>query len=515
LLNASSGLARLATGAFVTGFAEYGNYDALGLAELVRNKEVSPGELLEEAIGRIERVNPRINAVIHKMYDHARDIARGALPGGPFTGVPFLIKDLLAVYAGQPMRHGSRSMRDFVPDHDSELVKRFKATGVITMGKTNTPELGLSPTTEPALFGPTHNPWDLTRTPSGSSGGSAAAVAARIVPMARGGDGGGSIRTPASACGVFGLKPSRGRNPVGPDIGEIWHGAVAEHVLTRSVRDSAAMLDATAGPDVGAPYVAPAPERPFAEEVGRDPGKLRIAYSVHSLLGEHVDSECITGVERTVELLRELGHEVVMAAPALDRKRFMRAYITLVAGETAADIEQSATLRGRKIPARELEISTRILQLLGNKISASYFNLACRYLQGVTRELGSFMVDHDLFLSPTLAQLPFVSGTLQPTRMESGVLKALSLINSGNVLKALGIIDVFAAKVFEFSAYTPVFNVTGQPAMSVPLHWSEQGLPVGMHFVARYGDEATLFRMAGQLERARPWADRKPPVCAD
>jgi amidase len=499
----------------VSGFAEYGDYDALGLAELVRRREVSPTELIEEAIRRIEAVNPRINAIIHKMYDRARQTAGRALPEGPFTGVPFLIKDLLATYAGEPMRHGSRSMRDYVPDHDSELVKRFKATGVITLGKTNTPELGLSPTTEPVLFGPTHNPWDTRRTPSGSSGGSAAAVAARIVPMASGGDGGGSIRTPASACGVFGLKPSRGRNPVGPDIGEIWHGAVVEHVLTRSVRDSAAMLDATSGPDMGAPYVAPAPERPFLDEVGRDPGKLRIAYTTTSLLGDHVDRECITGVERTAALLRELGHEVVVDVPALDRKQFLRAYITLVAGETAADIEQSAAMLGRKIPARELEISTRILQLLGKRISAAYFNQACRYLQGVTRDLGVFLDRYDAFLSPTLAQPPLLTGTLQPTRMESGVLKALSLLNSSNVLEAIGIIDIFTSKVFGFSAYTPVFNVTGQPAMSVPLYWSEQGLPIGMHFVASYGDEAMLFRLAGQLEQARPWAGRKPPISAD
>jgi amidase len=340
-------------------------------------------------------------------------------------------------------------------------------------------------------------------------------VAARIVPMAGGGDGGGSIRTPASACGIFGLKPSRGRNPVGPDIGEIWHGAVAEHVLTRSVRDSAAMLDATSGPDVGAPYMAPAPERPFLDEVGRDPGTLRIACTTTSLLGDHVDRECVTGVERTASLLGELGHEVVMDAPRLDRKQFIRAYITLVAGETAADIEQMAATRGRKVRARELEVSTRVLHLLGKRMSAAHFNQACRYLQGVTRELGAFLARYDAFLTPTLAQPPHVTGTLQPTRMETGVLEALRLLGSGKVFEVLHVIDTFGPKVFAFSAYTPVFNVTGQPAMSVPLHWSEQGLPIGMHFAARYGDEATLFRLAGQLERARPWAGRKPPVCAD
>lgn len=496
-------------------FVRYGDHDALGLAELVRKKEISPLELVEEAIRRIEAVNPRINAVVHKMYDHARDMAMSKLPEGPFTGVPFLLKDLLASYAGHPMRCGSRAMRDYVPDHHSELVKRFLRAGVIPIGKTNTPEFGLVPVTEPELCGPTHNPWDPTRTPSGSSGGSAAAVAACMVPMASGGDGGGSIRTPASACGVFGLKPSRGRNPMGPDLGELWHGAVAEHVLTRSVRDSAAMLDATHGPDIGAPYVAPPPERPFLQEVGRDPGKLRIAFTTKALLGSHVDRECIEGVTRTVALLKDLGHEVIDDAPALDRKAFLRAFITLVAGETAADIADMSVLIGRKIPGKDLELGTRVLRMIGTRISAGDFNRACRHLQHVTRSMGAFMTRYDVFLTPTLARPPLSIGALQPTAVEAGVLRALGALKATQVMKVLGIIDLMAAKIFDFSAYTPVFNTTGHPAMSVPLHWSSEGLPIGMHFVANYGNEAVLFRLAGQLEKARPWAQRKPPLCAE
>lgn len=498
----------------MSGFSDYGNYDALGLAELVRTRKVSPLELVEEAISRIEAVNPQLNAVIHTMYDHARELARRELPSGPFTGVPFLIKDLVAAYAGEPMCMGSRAMRTYVPDRDSELVKRFRAAGVVTVGKTNTPELGLMPITEPELFGPTLNPWNTTRTPSGSSGGAAVAVAARMVPMASGGDGGGSIRTPASACGVFGLKPSRGRNPMGPFAGELWHGAVAEHVLSRSVRDSAAMLDATAGADLGAPYVAPPPARPFLHEVTTEPGRLRVAYTVKSLLGNHVDRECIRGVERTVELLRELGHEVVEAAPVIRRKAFIRSYLTLVAGETAADIDQAAAMLGRHIPGRDLELGTRTLQVLGKKIGAADFNMAVRHLQGMTREVAVFFTEHDLLLTPTLAKPPLAIGALKPTAVEASILRALNAFKAGNIMKTLGLIEAIGAKTFDFLSYTPIFNVTGQPAMSVPLHWSDDGLPIGMHFVARYGDEATLFRLAGQLERARPWAQRKPPVCA-
>lgn len=497
-------------------FAEYGQYDALGLAQLVRDKQVTPGELVDEAIHRIEAVNPRINAVIHTMYDEARAQAQEPVPAGCFAGVPFLVKDLLASYAGQPMSFGSRSMRGYVPTHDSSMVQRFKSSGVITVGKTNLPEFGLAPTTEPEVFGPTRNPWDPTRTPSGSSGGAAAAVAARIVPMASGGDGGGSIRTPASACGVFGFKPSRGRNPVGPDIGEIWHGAVAEHVLTRSVRDSAAMLDVTQGPDAGAPYFAPPPERPFLEEVATDPGRLRIAYTTDSLLGTHVDKACVDGVQNTVTLLRELGHEVVPARPDFDRRRFLRSYITMVAAETAADLVDNAELLGKKrVRGRDIELGTRVMAMLGRRIDGASFVECTRYLQRVARALGVFLETYDVFLSPTLARPPIPIGGLQPSAMEQTALRVLERLRAGNTMKAIGVVDAMADKIFGFSAYTPLFNISGQPAASIPLHWSDEGLPVGMHFAARYAGEAILFRLAGQLERARPWADRKPGICAD
>jgi len=512
----------------VSGFSEYGQYDGLGLAELVRRKEISPRELLEEAIARTEAVNPRLNAVIHTMYDHARELADGDLPDGPFSGVPFLLKDMLAFYAGHPLRFGSRAMRDHVADRTSTTVARFLAPGVVPFGKTNAPEMGLEPFTEPELFGPTHNPWDPARSPSGSSGGAAAAVAARIVPVASGGDGGGSIRTPSSACGVFGLKPSRGRNPCGPDKLWHWQGAVAEHVITLSVRDSAAMLDATCGfrpESSGTPsfptsldaalYCAPPPEKPFLDQVTSDPGKLRIAFTTQSLLGSHVDHECVAGVEATAALLEELGHQVTQTAPPLDRKAFIRAYIVMVCTEAAADITEWTELRGgRPVKDNELELGTRTMRLLGNAFSAREFALACRQLARISEDVQSFFDQYDVLLTPTLSKPPPLTGAHKPTGVESAILRGVHTMRAGALIKRGGFIEQIASRTFDFIAYTPLFNVTGQPAMSMPLHWTESGLPIGMHFVGRHGDEATLFRLAGQLERARPWVDRKPSVCA-
>jgi amidase len=496
----------------MSGFHEYEEYDGLGLAELVHRKKVKPGELLDEAISRIEKHNPQINAVIHKMYDAAR-AAAGSLPDGPFKGVPFLLKDLLSPCAGAPMCSGSRFYRDYVPDYDGEMVTRFKAAGLVILGKTNTPEFGLLPVTEPELFGPSNNPWDLTRTTGGSSGGSGAAVGARMVPLAHGGDGGGSIRIPASCCGVFGLKPTRGRNPIGPDRGEAWHGLVCEHVLTRSVRDSAAMLDATSGPDVGAPYYAPSPTYPFLKEVGRNPGKLRIAFTAQPFLPGVVHPDCIKGLEATVKLCQGLGHELAEAAPQIDGQAFATAFLTMVCGETRADMEEGEVLVGRKATYGDFEPSTWALGLLGRQTNSAEFSRAIRLLHLCSRQIGHFFEEYDVLLTPTLASPPVVTGALQPQGTEALALKVLGSINAGGLINALAGIEALAAQVFEFIPFTPVFNATGQPAMSVPLYWNEEGLPIGMHFVGRFGDEATLFRLAGQLEKASPWFDRKPPIC--
>jgi amidase len=497
----------------MSGLSDYDKYDGLGLAGLVRQREVKPGELVEAAISRIERYNPRVNAVIHKMYEQARKAADGDLPDGPFKGVPFLLKDLTAFYAGVPMTCGSRFFKDFIPDHDSELVKRYKTAGVIIIGKTNLPELGLALVTEPELFGPSCNPWDLTRTTGGSSGGSAAAVAARMVPLAHGNDGGGSIRIPSSCCGVFGLKPTRGRNPVGPDFGDLWRGFACEHVLTRSVRDSAAMLDATAGADVGAPYWAAPPERSFLSEVGTEPGKLSIAVTSEPFLGSAIDGDCLKGLEATAELCQELGHEVIEAAPPVDGRDFFRAYVTVVCSETRALIEEAEMLLGRKASSKDFESSTWVCTLLGRQFRASEFSKALNLIQRTARQIGQFFEKYDVLLTPTLAMPPVVTGTFQIKGFQAVAMKLLGRLNAGAFINALAGIDTLAEQSFEFTPFTPLFNATGQPAMSVPLYWNDAGLPIGMQFVGRYGGEATLFRLAGQLEKAKPWADRIPPVC--
>jgi amidase len=497
------------------GFSEYDQFDGLGLAELVKRGEVKPTELIEEAISRIEKLNPRLNAVIHKMYDQAREKAKAELPDGAFKGVPFLLKDLLAAYTGVPLCNGSRFHKDFVPDHDSELVKRYKASGVIVVGKTNTPEYGLLPVTEPELFGPTLNPWDLSRTPGGSSGGAAAAVSSRIVPLAHGSDGGGSIRMPASCCGLFGLKPTRGRNPLGPDFGETWQGFACEHVLSRSVRDSAAMLDATAGPDVGAPYYAPPPPQPFLDEVGKDPGKLRIAYTHKPFLADFVHEDCIKGMEEAVQLCKDLGHELTEAAPQIDRDMFAKAFMTIVCAETRAGIEKSEFLIGRKAKFRDFEASTWMLGLLGKQLRAPQLSNAKFYLQYISRLIGWFFEKFDVLLTPTLALPPIKIGALQPNKKDAFIMKFLGRLNAGSLLMAVKGIEDLAQKAYTFMPYTPLFNVTGQPAMSVPLYWNEDGLPIGMQFVGRYADEVTLFRLAAQLEKAKPWADRLPPICVE
>jgi amidase len=494
-------------------FAEYTRYDALGLAELVRTREISPVELVDTAIAHIEAVNPRLNAMIHPMYESARAAAGRPLPGGPFTGVPFLLKDLVAVIAGVPISAGSRAVHGLVPDYDCTLIERYRAAGLIFVGKTNTPELGLTPTTEPVLFGPTHNPWDLSRSPGGSSGGSAAAVAARLVPVASGSDGGGSLRIPASACGVIGLKPSRGRNPVGPDRGDLWSGLAAEHVISRSVRDSAAMLDVTAGPDPGAPYHAPPPARPFLDEVGAEPGRLRVAFTARSLLGTQVSRECADGVAQTARLLADLGHEVEEAAPGVDREPVMLAYLIIVCVQVAAELDEIAAARGRPVAAL-VEPVTRAMDQMGRSVRATEIEAATRVLHRASRKLGAFFERYDVLLTPTLPVPPVATGGLQPTRFELGLLRAMSKVGAGSWLRRLGLMERMAPKVFEYIGFTALFNITGQPAVSLPLSWSASGLPLGMQLVARYGGEATLFRLAAQLEAARPWADRCPPVCA-
>jgi len=492
-------------------FAEYGRYDALGLAELVRSAQVSPGELLDEALARTAALNPKINAVIHLMERRAREAIASGLPDGPFRGVPFLLKDLVAAYAGEPMSNGSRLFKDFVPPADEELTRRYKAAGLVIFGKTNTPELGLLNVTEPELFGPTRNPWNLGRTPSGSSGGSAAAVAARIAPAAHGGDGGGSIRTPASNCGLVGLKPSRGRNPSGPQAPDVWWGFVVEHVVTRTVRDSAALLDATAGDYPQQLIKLPAPERPFLEETRREPGRMRIAFSYDPGLGKTLHPENRRALEATTGCLDRLGHEVVEVHLPLPPESFVAGYAALLAADVAATLRMARPLVGREATSDDVELATWITAKMGGAQSGADVAAALWTLQIFSRQWLAWSASFDVLITPTVGVPPLPIGAYKLSAMQRQGLKILAALPSGALLSQRSKVVEAFEPVFEASPYTMMANVTGQPSLSLPLHWTGDGLPMGMMFTARIGDEATLLRLGAQLERAMPWGERIAP----
>jgi amidase len=468
---------------------EYAEYDGLGLADLVAKREVDPSELVEAAITRIEALNPELNAVIYKAYDVARAAARAPAPAepGPFHGVPMVLKDLLALTPDMPTTLGSRLLPAEPSPIESTLVTRYKRAGLIPLAKTNAPEFGIVATTEPLRYGPTRNPWNREHSPGGSSGGSAAAVASGMVPIGHANDGGGSIRIPASCCGLVGLKPTRGRNPLGPMIGDALAGLAAEHVVTRSVRDTAAVLDCTAGPEPGDPYAAPAPERPYREEVGRDPGPLRIGFSTGEDLGFPVDAECKRGVEETARLLESLGHRVEATSPPITRGAIDDAFLTLWAAGCAMQVH---VLSGGR-PPRETEIEplTAALAERGGALSAIEWQLAVATMQAESRRIAHFFEDHDAWLTPTLASPPVRLGVIDGNESD---------------------LDRGFAPMIDYVPFTPFFNMTGQPAISLPLAWSEGGLPIGMHFAGRFGDEGGLIRLAAQLENAKPWAARRP-----
>lgn len=493
-------------------FQEYEQYDALGLAQLVKQGQVSPVELCTEAIRRIERLNPQLNAVVHPMYEQARALTQTKLPESPFSGVPFLIKDLIEHYAGVPMTSGCRAYRNFIPNQDSETVRRYKQAGLIILGKTNLPEFGLVGFTEPELFGACHNPWNLERTPGGSSGGSAAAVASGMVPMASGGDGGGSLRIPASCCGLFGLKPTRGRVPNYPDLGSLWQGATVKHVLTRSVRDSAAMLDLLQGIDPGAPYNISAPELSYLEEITRSPGALRIAFNVTSPVGKDVHPECLQAVEKAARLLESLGHHVETARPEVNGPALAVSYITMVCAEVAADLKLIEQTYGSKAAREEVELATRTLGLLGKAISSEEFVSALREWDRAGRAMATFFKTYDLYLTPTMARPPIKIGELAFKPVERTLSSLFNTLGAGKLLKATGIVDKVAIDNLAAMPFTQLANLTGLPAMSVPLHWSADQLPIGVQFIAPFGMENVLFRLAAQLEIASPWFNRRPPI---
>lgn len=493
---------------------EYRQQDALALAGLIKSGKISPQELIDAAIQAIEAVNPQINAVIHTMYDQARSKAAGELPEGTFKGVPFLLKDLLSTHAGEPMRHGSRFLRDYVPDYDTEVVKRYRAAGLIILGKTNVPELGLSPYTEPELFGPTTNPWDLERTAGGSSGGSAAAVASRMVPLANGNDGAGSLRVPAACTGIFTLMASRGRVPMGPVRTEVWHGLVRQGVMSRTVRDSAAMLDVIRGPDPGAPFFPPEPEQPYLNSVTQDPPRLRIAFTGQPILGKTMHKDMVDGLQDTARLLEQLGHEVVEASPRIDSRGTSVALFKLILTELRADIAAFERLLGKQAQFSEFETATWAVKLLGERVTGLELSEAMRQLERTTRAMGSFLENFDLWLTPTTSTPPFKTGALQLKGLQAWLLRTLGRLNAGGLIERFGGVESAAADLFDFMPTAPLANIAGLPSMSVPLYWNRQGLPVGLQFTGKYAEETGLFQLASQLERAQPWADRLPAVHA-
>lgn len=470
--------------------------DLMAQAALVRSGEFSAIELVEDAIARIEAVNPRLNAVVLPLYDEARRALRaGEVPDGPFAGAPFLIKDLYCHVRGTPTTGASRLLAGHVADHDSELTARYRRAGLSIVGKTNLCEFGTLGTTEPALFGPTRNPWDPGRSSGGSSGGAGAAVAGGMVAAAHGGDGAGSIRIPASCCGLFGLKPTRGRITLGPDLGESLAGIVNEHVLTVSVRDSAALLDATHGPMAGDPYFAERPAGPFLAEVGRPPGRLRIALTDRSLLGTAVHPDCVAAVRETAALCAELGHEVEVAAPDFDGARYdeyYRRFWSMTATRSVWTLARAGNRRPEDL-AEQAEPFNRWLFERGSRILAADYLAELGWFHGVGRTLAGFLGRYDVWLTPTLGLPPPPLGHFD-----------------GAALGGEVVMDRF----MEFLAFTTFANMAGLPSMSVPLSWTQAGLPVGSQFTGRYGDEATLFRLAAQLEAARPWSGRRPPVHA-
>lgn len=471
--------------------------DGLGMAKLVREGEVTPRELLDDAVERVQAVNPQVNAVIRTFDDLARETLAD-LPDGPFTGVPFLLKDGGGVgYAGVPMTSASRFLQDYVPKADGELTRRYRAAGLVPFGKTNLPEFGLQPTTEPELWGPTLNPWDPTLSAGGSSGGAAAAVATRMVPMANASDSGGSIRIPASNCGVFGMKPTRLRiSSARRHTGITSRMAVlSEHAVTLSVRDCAALLDATAGPRPGDPFIAPRPERPYLDEVGRDPGQLRVVYSVTSPLGVPLHPECVAAVEDAARLLESLGHIVEQKEPDIDGNALAKPFTTVSSGGLAWDIARLERITGKPATKELFEPGTWAMIEGGRNTAVTILDLfdALAELQTLADQLAAFQEPYDIWLTPTAGSIAPPLGSFAPAPDDP--MKGL---------RASGL----------FLPFTTLINITGQPAMSVPLYWTADGIPVGTHFVGPYGDEGMLYRLAAQLEAARPWINRRPPISA-
>jgi amidase len=471
--------------------SDYSDYDGLALAALVAKREVTPLELVEAAIERIERHNPALNAVVYKAYDDAREHAGSALPDGPFKGVPFLIKDLGVPVAGWPRTSGSRFAAGVVDQEDSGLTRRYRESGVILLGKTNTPEYGITGTTEGAYLGPCRNPWNPDHISGGSSGGAASAVAAGIVPLAHASDGLGSIRIPAACCGLVGLKVTRDRKPNGAEDTAYAMGFSVDHVVTRTVRDSAAMLDATGIPRPDAPFPAPPKERPYIEEIERSAGRLRIAWSSETPSGRPIHPEIQAALERTVDLLKALGHEVVEKGLGIDYRALYAARAPVSGANFAADMGRLIAQIGREPEPHELEALTWASLKAGRKVTGEQAFRGWQDLRVLNRRTLALFEHWDIYLSPVLGTPVPEVGHIDPVNLEP---KEVNRRQS------------------EAFPYTPPFNFSGQPSLSLPLEHDAKGLPIGMMFTARYADEATLFRLAAQLEKEAPWKDRRPPI---
>ncbi len=469
--------------------------DATAQAQLVRDGEVSAPELVTASIERIEQLNPQLNAVITPLFEQAISTAQYVDTGTPFAGVPFVLKDLVSECSGAPRSDGSAFINDrFIAERDNELVRRYRQAGLIILGKTNTSEFGLLPTTEPLCFGATRNPWDLDRGTGGSSGGSSAAVATAMVAAGHANDGGGSIRIPASCCGLVGLKPTRGRNSLAPGYGDIAGGIICEHAVTRSVRDSAALLDATAGTVPGDPYAPNPPFQPFADAIKRDPGQLRIGFGTVALNGVSADPDCVAATQKVASLLEQAGHIVEQVSPVIDGEQLFRSFGQVMTAYLGWCILGWSERIGRTPEENDFEPVTWRMYEHSQQQNAAEYLLAQQAIQSICRDFNQFFSTYDVWLTPTLLKPPVP-------------------------------LDYFAysyetrhqhnARLGDYTAFTLMANASGQPAISLPLHWNTDNLPIGVHFTGRYGDEALLLSLAAQLEQALPWSHRRPPVCAE
>lgn len=505
------------SGSAMSTLPEYDQLDGIALAQLIRSGQISRAEALTACMERIAAANPALNAVVRLMPEVAAAQIAAPLPDGPLAGVPVLLKDLLADVAGQPTSNGSRLFANYVPQQDAEIVRRYRQAGLVFAGKTATPEFGLLPVTEAEVFGPTRNPWDLQRTPGGSSGGAAAAVASGMVAIAHGGDGGGSIRIPASNCGLFGLKPSRGRSPFGPLLSEGWQGMVEQHALTRSVRDSAAMLDILcSADDANTVYTCARPGQSFLSALQTPGPRLRIAVCEQPFLGGTLDADNRAALQHSVALLQGLGHQVASARPALaSAEQMQRAMLVMIAGELAALVRNAPQIIGRKAHWRDMEIDSWVMARYGELLSAGEFAWMRDFILAQGRIMHAFHADYDVLLTPVVNQLPAPVGSLATTPAQRHISRLLiGQFGWDWPLRASSLVEQESRRVMEYLGWTIPFNMSGQPAVSVPLYWNAQNIPVGTHLVARHGAESTLLQLSAELEQAQPWSQRRPPVAA-